>query len=276
MGVMDGKRPYRRQDELRELLISHGVELLLESSPADRDAVTLARVFERVQQAGQPRVTKGSVLGVGRVWPSQREFQRDVEIAAAELLGGIEDQLGASMAAAASVLEQVNLRTKAGRMRAAQQLCRAAGQAYFEELVGSRVWRLWVGLWGRMAVTTDEIAAEGLGASLRQAQSGSLERLVSQLYAPLAELVDYRGKPEYGTTKVALDHLAVAVLGLTDGTAIHQRLFPEHFELVERFTGPEGEPELWHPFSIALDALVHQYLEPAPRPTRSPIVPVKL
>jgi hypothetical protein len=263
---MESKRPYRRHGELRDLLVAHGVHLLLESSLADTDAVTLARVFEHIEQAGLPRVTRGSVLGTGRIWSSQREFQRDVEIATAEVLGGIDAPLGASLAAAGAVLEHAELATEAGRARAVQQLCRVCGDAYFAELVASSSWRLWVGLWGHMAGSTDEIATEGLGASLRQAQTGTLRRLVEQLYAPLAELVGYRGRPELGSTEAALAQMAVAVLGLTDGMAIHHRLFPENFAPVLRPTGPDGALEPWHPFAIALEAIVNQYIEPTPTP----------
>lgn len=262
---MAAKRHYRRQDELRALLIDEGVRLLLESNPGDRDVVTFTRVFDRVEQAGHARVTKGSVLGPGRVWSSQQEFQRDVEVATAAVVGNIDGEMSATLVAAAGVLDQLDLRTKAGRARGVQQLCRVAGEAYFTELLESKTWRLWIGLWGRMASTVaDGADGEGLGASLRQAQEGTLDQLVEKLYAPLAELVGLQGRSEYGSTEGALAHLAIAIVGVTDGLAIHHRLFPEHFAPIGRPTGPNGEIEQWHPFANTLEALINRFLEPAP------------
>lgn len=272
---MAPKRHYRRAGELRELLIGEGVELLLESNPGDREVVTFARVLERINRGGGPPVTRGSVVGPGRPWSSQLDFQREVEIAAAARLGDIEAEVGATLAVAARVLERADLTSRAGRQRALQQLCREAGQRYFTELVGSSTWQLWVGLWGRTAAGPAKGSKpgrrprpEGLGAALQQAQSATLEQLVSQLYGPLAEIVGYRARADYGTTDKALSHLAVAVVGLADGMAIHHRLFPDHFAPVGRRTGPGGEIEPWHPFAIALEAIVNQYVEPGPMPRR--------
>jgi len=262
--VRAAKRPYRRAEELRELLVAEGVQLLLESDLADGDAVTFARVFERVERAGHPRVTKGSVLGPGRVWSSQKEFQREVETATAGALLDIGNEMSASLEAATAVLAEADLTTVAGRTDAVRQLCRAAGTAYFTQLLGSRTWKLWVGLWGKVASSSGDISLEGLGASLRRAQLGTLDRLVDDLYRPLAQVVGFRGRAEFGTTDEALRRMAVAIVALTDGMAIHHRLFPEHFTPVDRPTGPGGEAQPWHPFASALEAIIGQYIEPDP------------
>ena len=262
--MREPKRPYRRAEELRELLVTEGVQLLLEADLADGEAVTFARVFERVEQSGHARVTKGSVLGPGRVWSSQKDFQREVETATAALLRDIGGEMTASLEAATEVLATADLASEPGRIAAVHQLCRAAGTAYFTELLTSRTWKLWVGLWGKTAASSGDINAEGLGASLRSAQLGTLDRLVEELYRPLAQVVGFRGKPEYGSTDEALRAMSIAIVGLTDGMAIHHRLFPEHFNPLDRPTGPGGEPQAWHPFAVALEAIILQFIEPDP------------
>ncbi len=116
----------------------------------------------------------------------------------------------------------------------------------------------------QVASSSGDISLEGLGASLRSAQLGTLDRLVDDLYRPLAQVVGFRGKPELGTTDEALRRMAVAIVGLTDGLAIHHRLFPEHFSPIDRPLGPGGENQPWHPFAMALEAIILQYIEPDP------------
>jgi hypothetical protein len=265
---MELKRHYRRQQDLREMLINEGVQMLLEADPAERDVVTFARVFERIERAGYARVTKGSVLGPGRAWASQRDFQLDVEAATARALADIDVELAATLAAAGEVLAHADLATRVGRARAVQQLCRVAGEAYFVQLTSEKTWRLWIGLWARAASTADTGERRGIGAALKRAQTEATTQLIGAVYAPLAELVGYRGRSEFGSTDDALSHLAVAVMGVADGLALRQRLAPEDFVLIGRPTGPNGEREPWHPYAIALEALVNQFLEPAPRRTR--------
>lgn len=244
------------------MLLAEGVQLLLESNPTNCGPVSFARVLERANGAGAPHISRGSVLGAGRAWPSIAAFQSEVEVAAAAVLADIGPVLAATQMAAAAVLDRANLRSQAGRLKAVQQLCRVAGETYFCELVASDTWRLWVGLWNRMGAASGEVADSALGAALRRAQSSSHQQLVQQLYAPLAEVLRFCGRPEFGSTPDALAQMATAIMAVADGLAIHHRLSPESLAPIDRPTGPRGRPEPWHPFAIALEALVMQYLMP--------------
>jgi hypothetical protein len=265
---MEHKRHYRRQQDLRELLINEGVRLMLEADPAERDAVTFARVFDRIEQAGYPRVTKGSVLGAGRTWASQRAYQLDVEAATARALADIDVELTATMAAATAVLENADLTTKAGRAHALRQLCRVAGEASFIEFTAAESWRLWIGLWGR-TVSKDHPGGDShVVAALKDAQTAIITQLVTQVHTPLAQLVGYRPRPELGSPDDTMHRLAVAIVAISDGLALRERLAPDDFAYVDRPTGPHGQSEPWHPFSLALEALVNQHLEPDPKRSR--------
>jgi len=263
---MKPKRHYRRQDELRALLVSEGVQLLLEADAADSEVVTFSRVFERIERAGHPRVTKGSILGPDRTWPSQRQFRADVEAATARALSEVHIELHETLAAAATILDGADTSTKAGRADAVRQLCRVAGERSFVELVGSKPWQ-WFGLWVKAASTHDLDDQAGIRVALKGAQAAISRGLAEQVYAPLVELLGYQARAEYGSTDQALRLLVVAVIALGDGLVIRERLSPDDLVPIHRPTGPGGRLQPWHPFSIALEALVNQYLEPAPRRT---------
>ena len=66
-----------RRDELKELLIGVGLELLIEEGLArGTERLTFKRVFDRAAAERGVRVTNASVIG--RIWEDMADFQADV------------------------------------------------------------------------------------------------------------------------------------------------------------------------------------------------------
>lgn len=253
-------RIYRSQAELRDLLVDQGVQLLVDEGFQPGN-LTLARVFERVERAGLPRVTKGSVLGTDRIWPTQKEFQLDVEVEVVHRWADSESELPPTLSAAAEVLQAANLSTAQGRQAAVRQLCRVAGRANFEANRASRLWKLMIALWGREAsnpeTDKDHRVAEAISVAAQQVTL----QIIDEIYRPLVEIVGYRGRPEFGSTENALRLLAVSGYALNDGFILRDEFTASSGNLVLA-TGTDGHAEPWTEFSIGLEALVNRFLEP--------------
>ncbi|HEY5109180.1 MAG TPA: hypothetical protein VII96_06170, partial [Acidimicrobiales bacterium] len=70
-----------RRDELKELLVEVGLDLLIEEGLArGTERLTFKRVFDRAADERGVRVTNASVIG--RIWTDMADYQADVLAAA--------------------------------------------------------------------------------------------------------------------------------------------------------------------------------------------------
>ena len=250
------KRHYRPKRELHRLMVDEGIELMIEDGMRGGENVTIARVIDRLAERGDAPVTKGSVLGRDRLWPTQRAFQLEVQETFASQIGELGITRGGTYEAAARVLEHADLTTPDGRAIAVRELCRAAGRASFDGILQSREWRIWLAIWATAMTTDDELE---VGSAIREGEMNSVRVVMETLYVPFAEVFGLRIKPEFGPDGMLMFTLCAAAL--TDGLAIRTRYTVIPIDDIVRPTGPDGEPESWHLFAIGFEALVRQFFE---------------
>ncbi|MBV8462367.1 MAG: hypothetical protein JO368_03680, partial [Acidimicrobiales bacterium] len=104
--------PRRSREELRELLVNAGVELLIdEGLGSGAGHLTFKRVFEWLEQNAGVRVTNASVIG--RIWDNQSDYQTDVLVAIASTDG--TEMVDAAFRALRPALAGFDRRTIEGR-----------------------------------------------------------------------------------------------------------------------------------------------------------------
>jgi hypothetical protein len=253
------KRHYRPKRELHRLMIDEGIQLMIEDGMRGGENVTIARVIDRLADRVEDPVTKGSVLGKHRLWPTQRAFQLEVQETFAAQIGELGVTRGGTYEEAARVLEAADLDTLDGRREAVRALCRAAGRASFHGVLESREWRIWLAIWATAMTTDDELE---VGSAIRQGEMNSVRIVMETLYEPFAEVFGLRIKPEFGPDGMLMFSLCAAAL--TDGLAIRTRYTAVPIDDIERPTGPGGAAESWHLFAIGFEALVAQFFEFVP------------
>ena len=250
------KRHYRPKQDLRRLMVDEGVGLLIEDGMRGGENITIARVIERIVERGDAPVTKGSVLGKDRLWPSQRAFQLEVQQTFASQIGVLGVTRGGTHQAAGEVLERSDLSSASGRAAAIRELCRVAGRASFDGILQSREWRIWLAIWATAMTTADELE---VGAAIRRGEMNSIQEVMENLYVPFAEVFGLRVKPCYGPDGLLMFTLCAAAL--TDGLAIRMRYSSIPLDGIELATGPGGSMQPWHLFAIGFEALVDQFFE---------------
>lgn len=115
--------PRRSRDELRQLVLDAGVELLNERTiDFSIDALGYRSVFDHLEKTRGVRVTYGSVHE--RIWASQRDFQLAVLTSAVESIP--ETHFDAFASPAIAVLQELPLESPTQRRYAAQELTRVA------------------------------------------------------------------------------------------------------------------------------------------------------
>jgi len=253
------KRHYRPKQDLRRLMIDEGIKLMVDDGMHGGENVTIARVIDRIVASGNDPVTKGSVLGKDRLWPSQRAFQLEVQETFASQIGELGVTRGGTSEAAAAVLEGADLTTNGGRADAVRELCRLAGRASFEGILASREWRIWLAIWATAMTTDDELE---VGAAIREGEMNSITSVMESLYIPFAQVFKMRIKPEYGNDGMLMFTLCTAAL--TDGLAIRMRYSSIPLDGIERLTAADGSAQPWHLFAIGFEGLVEQFFEPTP------------
>src|SRR5580658_3457851 len=149
----------RSRDELRDLLVSAGVELLVEEGlGTGAGHLTFKRVFEWLEQNTGVRVTNASVIG--RIWTNQSEYQTEVLVAIASNDGS--EVLESAFRTLQPSLARFDRRTIEGRYGALRELARAGGAGHIELPGGSKRWQRWVGVWALvMAGTGPDTKAGG-------------------------------------------------------------------------------------------------------------------
>ncbi|MEO6126400.1 MAG: hypothetical protein ABIR32_22090 [Ilumatobacteraceae bacterium] len=253
------KRHYRPKQDLRRLMVDAGIELLVDDGMHGGENVTIAKVIDRISERGDDPVTKGSVLGKDRLWPSQRAFQLEVQQTFASQIGELGVTRGGTYEAAAAVLDAAELSTAAGRDVAVRELCRVAGRASFDGILASREWRIWLAIWATAMTTNDELE---VGSAIRQGEMNSIQVVMESLYMPLAEVFGLRIKPEFGPDGLLMFTLCVAAL--TDGLAIRMRYTTIPMDDIERPSAPDGSTQTWHLFAIGFEGLLKQFFDFAP------------
>jgi hypothetical protein len=241
-----------RRDELKELLVQVGLDLLIEEGLArGTERLTFKRVFDRAADERGVRVTNASVIG--RIWTDMADYQADVLAAALKNddLDGMEE----TILAAARVVAEADLVSVAGRHAAAVEVIRVACEAHVDAMTRARKADLNMGLRGLSVSRLPMEEGTLTAASVRWAYEEFAVRwdfVFEQTFA----VIGIRMRP--GLTVRQLSMLAIS---LTEGFTIWDRVDPTMTRHILRPTGPAGEKREWTIFSLGLEALVWQFAE---------------
>ena len=241
-----------RRDELRELLIAVGLDLLIDEGLAlGTERVTFKRVFDRAAVTRGVRVTNASVIG--RIWDDMAEFQADV--LAAALQNDDVDGQEETIRAAAGVVTAADLTTFEGRRAAAVEVIRVACAAHLDAVTGARKADVSIGL-------------RGLSASRLPTEEGSPTAIrVRQAYEEFATRWDFVFEQTFAVIGIRLRpgltirQLSMLAISLIEGFAIWDRVDPTLTRHILRPTGVNGEKQEWSLFSLGLEGLVWQFTE---------------
>lgn len=245
--------PRRSRDELRELLVSAGVELLVdEGLGTGAGHLTFKRVFEWLEQHAGIRVTNASVIG--RIWNNQSEYQTEVLVAIASNDG--TEMLESAYQTLRPSLAGFDRTTVEGRWQSLAELARVGGAAHLELLSRSTRWQRWVGVWalvmaGHGQVGDDDPVAE----ALRQGYENVSRRLETG-YAQMLSSFGFRLREP-----LTLRQLTVATGALAEGCALRSSVDPASTQRILRPTGPGRADQEWTLFSVGVEALLRVFVE---------------
>jgi len=244
--------PSMRRNELRDLLIDVGLDLLIEEGLArGTERLTFKRVFDRAAEERGLRVTNASVIG--RIWVDMADYQADVLAAALESIdqAGVED----TIRAAGEVLATADLDSPEGRRTAATELIRVACDAHIETMVRSRTANLTIGLRGLGVSRLPSDGGTPAAESLRSAYEVYCIRWDFALGRAF-EVLGVRMRPG-----VTIRQLSMLAISLAEGFAIWDRVDPTMTRHILRPTGKEGEKQEWTLFSMGIEGLLWQFAE---------------
>jgi len=248
------RRARRSRDELRNLLVETGRELLAEEGlQTGSSNLTFKRVFDRVELKTGERITNASVIR--RVWEHQAEFQADVLVAVTR--DQARPEAAATMEAMAAALSILDLSTAESRSDAVREVFRAGGNVNSSEIGESAVWPLWISVVAMSASAASPVERRRLSSSLSEGFD-SVSRSWSDNFAVLMEVLGLRIRPN-----LTLEQFVSLVVALAQGCSLRTRT-TDHNEMIVRPTGPNGEDQDWSLFALGLEALLHQFMEPDP------------
>lgn len=245
----------RTRQELRRLLLEAGAQVLLEEGlGTGAEHLTFKRVYDKLEAMAGVRITNASVIG--RIWDSQADFQTDVLCTFARESGS--SALEETLAAGASVLIGCDRSSVDMRRRAVVETLRVAAAAHVGAIFASDTWPSWVGVWS-VAMAGSE---SGHRSPLEEALVVGYEevtRRYEEQYAAMLAYCGFRIRPP-----LTLGQLTASAGALAEGIALRERVNPASTREIDRPTGPDGSPQTWTLFGLALVALVEQFIEPDP------------
>jgi len=246
------RRTRRSRAELRATLLDEGRQVLAEEGLQTTSSnLTFKRVFDRVDCRTGERITNASVIR--RIWDNQAEFQADVLVAVTR--DQARPEAGATVEAMTAVLESIDLATEESRAAAVREVFRVAGNASSTEFGRSAVWPLWISVVA-MAASAPSPAQQHRFTSALTEGFESVAAFWSGTFAALMAMLGLRIRPGF-----TLDQFVQMVVALAQGCSIGQRIGGRD-EVMVRPTGPDGQDQEWSPFSVGLESLVHQFMEP--------------
>lgn len=241
-----------RREDLRELLIEVGLEMLVEEGLArGTERLTFKRVFDRATEERGVRITNASVIG--RIWADMADYQADVLATALETID--EEGVEETIRTASEVLVGADLGSPEGRRAATTEVVRVACAAHMESVIRSRMANLTMGLRGisvsRLPADEGTPAAEGVRRAY-EVYCVRWDFVLSRSF----EILGVRMRPG-----VSIRQLSMLAISLAEGFTIWDRVDPTMTRHILRPTGPGDEKQEWTLFAVGLEALVWQFAE---------------
>ncbi len=266
-GVDDPPGGTRRRTRaaLKELLLDAGIEILRdEGTGVGTTSLTYQRVFAHLESTRGIRVTRGSVHE--RIWASQRDFQLDVLRRAARWDPSESNEI--TLDAISRVLETADLTTDGGRRLTLKELWRVAGPANLAAAEERDHWSSWIGI--ALALSGSRLDDSEERTALLSTVADTYARFTDQQMevneAPAALVRSVPRGDLFPPGFDAARFLTMLATALADGVALRQQ-FTDDLDDLELATGPDGELETWHPFSVGMWAISSFLTELVEQPT---------
>jgi hypothetical protein len=248
-----------KREELRDLLLSEGVSLLLDDGvQVGLGSVTFPRVFERVESSTGRRITAASVYE--RLWASQGDFQWEVLAVLVEGASTLDDRTRRRVS---RILAAADRSTESGRLDCLSELCQVVVQQHVIEGSSRHHYRIVLAAVAAVsAPESDDPASKGV-ERVREALRDYVEReteLLLDLYNEIGGALGLRTREP-----IELRQFALAVGALGEGVALRLKYFPEYAEpiAVPASLG-RGEGEMWSLVGFGVEALVNAMIEVDP------------
>ena len=253
-GVHGAPRVRRSREELRELVLEAGREVLLtEGLGTGAEHLSFKRVLSHVADSRGIRVTNASVIG--RIWDNQEEFQLDVIRSVTTEQG--DEEAAATAQALAEVLGRIDVSSAALRRASLGELIRVACNRYMAAASTSTA-TIQTALVAYVAASRAASADDRLIESYRRTND-RLTGGYSELYALGLAACGWRLRPEF-----ALRDVASLLSALAEGLLLHQLVDPDAFRPIRRVCVLDGSVVEWHQHAVTMDCLVDFYCEPDP------------
>jgi hypothetical protein len=221
------------RDDLEQILLNAGLQLLDEQGIGAAEHITFGRVFERVAQNGGPLITQGQIHK--RIWEHQGEFQVALLAKAAHRYPESISQLHAR---ADEILDSLDLSQMSNRVTAMSTICQTLGREQIAMQATSRHWQLFIGIWAAV-LSSPTIEDDRVVAPIALAAHQAATKQVVDLYAHIVMRLGYRlmlnrTMSEFATVVLALaDGLALRMESETDVVASPTvRLFADTLDLL--------------------------------------------
>ena len=241
-----------RREDLRELLISVGLDLLIDEGLAlGTERLTFKRVFDRAAAERGVRVTNASVIG--RIWTDMADYQADV--LAAALQNDDVDGMAETILAAARVADDADLTTEDGRSMALVEMIRVGCEAHVAAVTGARKADVLMGLRGLSVSRLSTEEGSPTAARVRRAYEEFASRW-DFVFTNTFAVLGIRLRP--GCTVRQLSMLAISLL---EGFTIWDRLDPSRTRHLQRGNGADPTEQEWSLFALGVEALVRQFTE---------------
>ena len=249
------KRHWRRKAELEQAILAAGRSLLtIEGLTTGVEHLTFKRVFDHLEETTGIRVSNSSVIG--RIWRDQVEFQQ--ALLGSALDENVDDELDASLDPVVALLEEADRSSIAMRWVLMRELCRIGGEANLDWITQGPTWPIWVGAWAA-AVTGPRNEHR---AHLAERMHENYERYTTNYEAVYAMIFDFAGFRM--REPLTIRQFSIAVGALVEGCGLRDLVDSEAVRGILLPTGPEGRTQEWSIFTIGLEALLRQFVEPFP------------
>ncbi len=223
------------------------------------DHINYTKVFDHLEATQGIRVTRGSVHA--RIWDSQRDFQRELVIRAAEWQ--FEESTAATIEAVAAVIAAADTSSHAGRRVAMREATRVGCRVNMASAESSDLWGLWQGITGAFTVSMAE--SEEL-APIVDAVRRSYEALSDEFVAMQGQVVEalgWRIRDDMELQGAELRRMVASVsTALADGFGFRSKFTGE--AVLQLPTGPEGSLQEWDHLGYAMLILVESVYENPP------------
>jgi len=250
----------RKRGELKELVLQAGFEVLArEGLDIGVDHINYTKVFDHLEQTKGIRVTRGSVHE--RIWPSQRDFQRELVVRAAEWQ--FEESTAATIEAVAAVIAAADTSTHAGRRAAMREVTRVGARTNMVSAESDDLWGLWQGITG--AFTAAMAESEELAPivdAVRRSYEGLSDEFVA-MQGQVVEALGWRLRDDLELTGGDLRRMVASIsTSLADGFGFRSKFTGQ--PVIELPTGPKGEMQEWDPLGYAMWMLIESAYENPP------------